>query len=105
MTGSQEVITHKYLIFRHLRTDKINVCQKYVKMSVKYPKIKSDNKKRFYIVFNSNGKRYRLLKTLPKLKIINIIVASYRLLTYCLSGDNATISLRSTALTRQHLVV
>jgi len=30
------------------------------KMSVKYPKVKSDNKQRFYIVFYSNGKRYRL---------------------------------------------
>ena len=30
------------------------------KMSVKYPKIKSDNKQRFYIVFYNNGKRYRL---------------------------------------------
>ena len=60
MTGSQEVITHKHLILRHLRTDKINVCQKYVKMSVKYPKVKSDNKQRFYVVFYSNGKRYRL---------------------------------------------
>ena len=29
-------------------------------MSVKYPKVKSDNKKRFYIVFYSNEKRYRL---------------------------------------------
>ena len=29
-------------------------------MSVKYPKVKSDNKQRFYIVFYSNGKRYRL---------------------------------------------
>ena len=30
------------------------------KMSVKYPKIKSDNKQRFYVVFYNNGKRYRL---------------------------------------------
>ena len=30
------------------------------KMSVKYPKVKSDNKQRFYIVFYNNGKRYRL---------------------------------------------
>ena len=30
------------------------------KMSVKYPKIKSDNKQRVYIVFYLNGKRYRL---------------------------------------------
>ena len=30
------------------------------KMSVKYPKIKSDNKQRIYIVFYLNGKRYRL---------------------------------------------
>jgi len=30
------------------------------KMSVKYPKIKSDNKKRFYVVFYQKGKRYRL---------------------------------------------
>ena len=30
------------------------------KMSVKYPKIKSDSKYRFYIVFYQNGKRYRL---------------------------------------------
>ena len=30
------------------------------KMSVKYPKIKSDSKNRFYIVFYQNGKRYRL---------------------------------------------
>ena len=30
------------------------------KMSVKYPKIKSDNKQRFFIVFYLNGKRYRL---------------------------------------------
>jgi integrase len=29
-------------------------------MSVKYPKVKSDNKQRFFIVFYSNGKRYRL---------------------------------------------
>jgi integrase len=29
-------------------------------MSVKYPKVKSDNKQRFYVVFYSNGKRYRL---------------------------------------------
>ena len=29
-------------------------------MSVKYPKIKSDNKQRFYVVFYNNGKRYRL---------------------------------------------
>jgi integrase len=30
------------------------------KMSVKYPKVKSDNKQRFYVVFYNNGKRYRL---------------------------------------------
>ena len=30
------------------------------KMSVKYPKVKSDNKQRVYIVFYLNGKRYRL---------------------------------------------
>ena len=30
------------------------------KMSVKYPKVKSDNKQRVYIVFYINGKRYRL---------------------------------------------
>ncbi len=30
------------------------------KMSVKYPKVKSDNKQRFYVVFYDNGKRYRL---------------------------------------------
>ena len=30
------------------------------KLSVKYPKVKSDNKQRFYIVFYNNGKRYRL---------------------------------------------
>jgi len=30
------------------------------KMSIKYPKIKSDNKQRFYVVFYNNGKRYRL---------------------------------------------
>ena len=30
------------------------------KMSIKYPKIKSDNKQRVYIVFYLNGKRYRL---------------------------------------------
>jgi integrase len=30
------------------------------KMSVKYPKIKSDNKQRFYVVFYNYGKRYRL---------------------------------------------
>ena len=30
------------------------------KMSVKYPKIKCDNKQRFYVVFYKNGKRYRL---------------------------------------------
>ncbi len=30
------------------------------KMSIKYPKIKSDNKQRVFIVFYSNGKRYRL---------------------------------------------
>jgi integrase len=30
------------------------------KMSVKYPKIKSDNKQRYYVVFYQNGKRYRL---------------------------------------------
>jgi integrase len=29
-------------------------------MSVKYPKVKSDNKQRFYVVFYNNGKRYRL---------------------------------------------
>ena len=29
-------------------------------MSVKYPKVKSDNKQRFYVVFYSNRKRYRL---------------------------------------------
>ena len=29
-------------------------------MSVKYPKVKSDNKQRVYIVFYLNGKRYRL---------------------------------------------
>ena len=29
-------------------------------MNVKYPKIKSDNKQRFYVVFYNNGKRYRL---------------------------------------------
>ena len=29
-------------------------------MSVKYPKIKSDNKQRFYVVFYNYGKRYRL---------------------------------------------
>ena len=29
-------------------------------MSVKYPKIKSDNKQRLYVVFYSNGRRYRL---------------------------------------------
>ena len=29
-------------------------------MSVKYPKVKSDNKQRFYVVFYSNGKRHRL---------------------------------------------
>ena len=29
-------------------------------MSVKYPKVKSDNKKRFYVVFYSNGKSHRL---------------------------------------------
>ena len=29
-------------------------------MCVKYPKIKSDKKQRFYVVFHSNGKRYRL---------------------------------------------
>jgi integrase len=33
------------------------VCQK---ISVKYPKVKSDNKQRFYVVFYNNGKRYRL---------------------------------------------
>ena len=30
------------------------------KMSVKYPKVKSDNNQRFYVVFYNNGKRYRL---------------------------------------------
>ncbi|CAI8393725.1 MAG: Uncharacterised protein [Flavobacterium sp. SCGC AAA160-P02] len=30
------------------------------KMSIKYPKIKSDKKQRFYVVFYSNDKRYRL---------------------------------------------
>ena len=30
------------------------------KMSVKYSKIKCDNKQRFYVVFYQNGKRYRL---------------------------------------------
>ena len=30
------------------------------KMSVKYPKIKSDKKQRVYVVFYQNGKRYRL---------------------------------------------
>ena len=30
------------------------------KLSVKYPKIKSDNKKRFYVVFYQKDKRYRL---------------------------------------------
>jgi hypothetical protein len=30
------------------------------KMNVKYPKIKSDNKQRVYVVFYQNGKRYRL---------------------------------------------
>ena len=30
------------------------------KMSVKYPKIKSDSKNRFYIDYCQNGKRYRL---------------------------------------------
>ena len=30
------------------------------KLRVKYPKIKSDNKKRFYVVFYQKGKRYRL---------------------------------------------
>jgi len=30
------------------------------KMSVKYPKIKSDNNQRFYVMFYNNGKRYRL---------------------------------------------
>ena len=30
------------------------------KMSIKYPKIKSDNKQRVYIVFYINGKRFRL---------------------------------------------
>ena len=34
-----------------------SVCQK---ISVKYPKVKSDNKQRFYVVFYNNGKRYRL---------------------------------------------
>ena len=29
-------------------------------MSVKYPKVKSDNKQRFYVLFYLNGKRYRL---------------------------------------------
>ena len=31
-----------------------------LKMSVKYPKIKSDNKQRYYVVFYQNSKRYRL---------------------------------------------
>ena len=34
-------------------------------MSVKYPKIKSDSKNRFYVVFYKNGKRYSLFKGLP----------------------------------------
>ena len=33
-------------------------------MSVKYPKIKSDNKQRLYVVFYSNGRRYRLFNGL-----------------------------------------
>jgi hypothetical protein len=40
LTASQVLIAHKYLIFKHLRIDNINVCQKCVKNECKISKSK-----------------------------------------------------------------
>ena len=50
---------YNLLTISTLRTELLLICQKSVKMSVKYPKVKFDSKQRIYVSFYLNNKRYR----------------------------------------------